>query len=68
MDNLNIRAAYVHVIADTMQSLGVVVSSALIWYDSDRFAIMDPICTLVFAGLGFTFSLNIMNDIISIFM
>lgn len=68
MDNLNIRAAYVHVIADTMQSLGVVVSSALIWYDSDSFAIMDPICTLVFAGLGFTFSLNIMNDIISIFM
>merc|ERR1719219_1045247 len=68
MDNMNIRAAYIHVIADTMQSFGVVLSSALIWYDSDRFAIVDPICTLLFAALGFACSLNILNDITSIFM
>merc|ERR1719411_2075442 len=68
MDNMNIRAAYVHVIADTMQSFGVVVSSALIWFNPERFAIVDPICTLIFAIMGFGFSFHIMKDIGSIFM
>lgn len=68
MDNMNIRAAYIHVLADTLQSFGVVVSSALIWFNPDRFAFVDPICTLIFAIIGFGFSLNIMKDIGSIFM
>jgi len=68
LDNMNIRAAYVHVVADTMQSFGVVLSSALIWFNPDRFAIIDPICTLIFAALGFVCSLNIMKDITSILM
>jgi len=68
LDNMNLRAAYAHVLADTMQSFGVVLSSLLIWYNPERFAIVDPICTLVFAALGFACSLNIMKDIASIFM
>jgi len=68
LDNMNIRAAYVHVVADTMQSFGVVLSSALIWFNPERFAIVDPICTLIFAALGFACSLHITKDIISIFM
>jgi len=68
LDNMNIRAAYVHVVADTMQSFGVVLSSALIWYNPERFAIVDPICTLIFAALGFACSMHITKDIISIFM
>jgi len=66
--NMNIRAAVIHIVADTFQAAGVVISSALIWYDPDRFALADPICTLVFSVVGFGCSLNIMSDIFNIFM
>lgn len=66
--NMNIRAAVIHIIADTFQAVGVVISSGLIWYDPHRFALADPICTLVFSVVGFGCSLNIMNDIFNIFM
>jgi len=66
--NMNIRAAVIHIIADTFQAVGVVISSALIWFDPNRFALADPICTLLFSVVGFGCSLNIMNDIFNIFM
>lgn len=66
--NMNIRAAIIHIVADTLQAVGVVISSALIWYDPDTFALADPICTLLFSVVGFGCSLNIMSDIFNIFM
>lgn len=43
-------------------------SSALIWYDKDRFLLADPICTIVFSTIGFLFSLTVLRDILSILL
>jgi len=67
-ENMNVRAAFVHVVADTLQSLGVVVSSALIYVGGEKFNIVDPICTLLFSVIGFLFSLTVLRDIFQILM
>lgn len=48
VNNMNIDAAYLHVLGDLLQSLGVVVAGIIIWINPS-FVIADPICTLLFA-------------------
>lgn len=48
MANMNLNAAYLHVLGDLLQSIGVVVAGVIIWIKPD-FQIADPICTLIFA-------------------
>jgi len=47
---INIDAAYLHVLGDLLQSVSVVVAGAIIWVRPD-WQIADPICTLIFACL-----------------
>ena len=49
--NLNVTAAFVHVLGDALQSVGVMIAAALIWYSDDRWSIADPICTFIFSVL-----------------
>ena len=49
--NINVSAAFVHVLGDALQSVGVMIAAALIWYSDDRWSIADPICTFVFSVL-----------------
>jgi len=47
-DSMNIRAAFLHNLADALSSIGVIIAGALILlYD---FTLIDPILTLVIAG------------------
>lgn len=46
--NLNIRAAYIHVIGDVIQSLGVLIAS-IITYFNPHLVIADIICTVFFS-------------------
>ena len=46
--NMNLDAAYLHVLGDLLQSLGVVVAGLLIWAHPD-WQVADPVVTLVFA-------------------
>lgn len=46
-ENLNVRAAFVHVLGDLMQSLGVLLAAAIIWWRPE-WHIIDPICTFLF--------------------
>jgi len=46
-DDLNAKAAYLHVLGDLLGSVGVVVSGLLIWFTG--WNIFDPIITLVFS-------------------
>ena len=48
--DLNMSAAYAHVIADLIQSMGVVVAGCIIWWQP-TWLIIDPICTFVFGYL-----------------
>ena len=48
--NINVSAAFVHVLGDALQSVGVMIAAALIWYNKE-WAIADPICTFIFSLL-----------------
>eukprot|EP01082_Thalassiosira_pseudonana_P000675 g461.t1 g461 contig10:83239-84546(-) len=48
--NINLHAAYLHVLADLTQSVVVLVAGLIIWWKPD-WQIADPICTLIFSVL-----------------
>ena len=57
-DNINVKAAYIHVLGDMLQSVGVMIAAALIWW-KPTWRFLDPVCTILFAFLvlGTTFGL-----------
>ncbi|KCZ76286.1 hypothetical protein H311_02720 [Anncaliia algerae PRA109] len=64
-ENLNVRAVYVHVIGDMIQSIGVLIAGTITYF-YPKMVIVDIICTIIFSILVlFTTSL-ILKDGISI--
>uniref|UniRef100_A0A0N4ZLB0 Zinc transporter 2 n=1 Tax=Parastrongyloides trichosuri TaxID=131310 RepID=A0A0N4ZLB0_PARTI len=59
--NINIRAALIHVIGDLIQSIGVLIAALLILYNPE-WAIMDPICTLFFSIIVLCTTIYITKD------
>ena len=47
-ENLNVKAAYLHVLGDMLMSVGVIVAALLIFL-SPKLWFMDPLCTYVFS-------------------
>lgn len=68
--NINLRGAVLHVIGDLLQSVGVALAGALIWWHQDNPAwyIVDPICTFVFAVLVMWTTITILRDIADVLM
>jgi hypothetical protein len=62
--NLNIRAAFVHVLGDLVQSLGVLVAAIVIKYTG--FALADPICTFLFSILVLLTTVPVFGDTLTI--
>lgn len=50
--NINLQAAYLHVLGDLAQSATVLIAGCIIWV-VPSFTIIDPICTLLFCILVF---------------
>lgn len=65
--NINVRAAYIHVLGDFFQSLGVFVA-ALIIYFKPEWAFLDPICTFLFSFLVLITTFNIIKDVLNVLM
>ncbi|XP_051948919.1 zinc transporter 8-like isoform X1 [Xyrauchen texanus] len=65
--NASVRAAFVHVIGDLLQSVSVLVSALIIFFKPE-YKIADPICTFLFSlfVLGTTFT--ILRDILIVLM
>ena len=69
-DNLNLKAAYLHVLADLLQSFCVFFSGLVIWYNP-QWQIFDPIVTILFCiivmkstyGVIFSSISLLMNDV-----
>lgn len=59
--NLNIRAAHIHVVGDVIQSVGVIVASALIYF-YPSFVLADIFCTVFFALLVLVSTYYIVRD------
>lgn len=66
-EDMNIRAAFIHVIGDLVQSVGVLIASGIIWYRDD-WRIADPICTLFFSVIVAASTIFISRDIFRILM
>ncbi|XP_053662359.1 proton-coupled zinc antiporter SLC30A2 [Anopheles marshallii] len=66
-ENINVRAAFIHVLSDFVQSLGVFIA-ALVIYFKPGWNIIDPICTFVFSLLVLATTIAIMRDAIVVLM
>mmetsp|Transcript_40348 Transcript_40348/g.64816 ORF Transcript_40348/g.64816 Transcript_40348/m.64816 type:complete len:248 (-) Transcript_40348:503-1246(-) len=62
-----IQAALVHVIGDAVQSVGVMIAAAIIWYNP-KMRVVDPICTFVFALIVLCTTFNAVRSQVHILM
>lgn len=78
-EDLNLRSGFVHMIADCIQSLGVVVAAGVIWGANTHFYgdayhagslwnLADPVCSLIFAALMMWSTWKIFLDLFGILM
>ncbi|XP_015587310.1 zinc transporter 2 isoform X2 [Cephus cinctus] len=65
--NINVRAAFIHVVGDFIQSIGVLVA-ALIIYFKPNWSIVDPICTFLFSILVLLTTITIIKDVMNVLM
>ncbi|XP_035214966.1 zinc transporter 2-like isoform X2 [Stegodyphus dumicola] len=66
-DNINVRAAFIHVIGDFIQSLGVLIAALVIYYKKE-YAIVDPICTFFFSILVLITTFAILRETLNVLM
>ncbi|XP_037596608.1 zinc transporter 2 isoform X2 [Cebus imitator] len=66
-ENPSVRAAFIHVIGDFLQSVGVLVA-AYILYFKPEYKYIDPICTFFFSILVLGTTLTILRDVIVVLM
>ncbi|MGK5084735.1 cation diffusion facilitator family transporter [Bdellovibrionota bacterium FG-1] len=64
--NLNVRAAYLHMISDMLGSIGAVIAGAVLWATGWR--PIDPIITVLFSGLMLVSSWSLVKEAVQILM
>ncbi|XP_027335030.1 metal tolerance protein 1-like isoform X1 [Abrus precatorius] len=65
--NINVQGAYLHVLGDSIQSVGVMIGGAMIWYNP-RWQIVDLICTLIFSVIVLGTTINMLRNILEVLM
>ena len=65
--NVNLRAAYIHVMADLAQSVAVLVAGLVIWYNPD-WHVVDPICTLGYCMIVFYSTIGVLKSSVSVLL
>ncbi|XP_035316562.1 zinc transporter 2 isoform X1 [Cricetulus griseus] len=66
-ENPSVRAAFIHVIGDLLQSLGVLVAAYIIYFKPE-YKYVDPICTFLFSVLVLGTTLTILRDVTLVLM
>jgi len=64
--NINVRAAYLHVVGDLLGSIGVIISGVILWLTG--FNPIDPIVTIVFTTAILFSSAKIIRQSLSVLM
>lgn len=64
--NINVRAAYVHMLSDTLGSVGAIIAGAVLWLTGWK--PIDPIITLVFAALMLYSSWHLIKESVIVLM
>ncbi|XP_055902925.1 proton-coupled zinc antiporter SLC30A2 isoform X2 [Eupeodes corollae] len=67
VENINVRAALIHVVGDVLQSVGVFLAAVVIYFKPE-WAIADPICTFVFSVIVLFTTFSIMKDALLVLM
>ena len=65
--NINVRAAFIHIIGDFIQSIGVLIAAIVIKIKPD-YKLADPICTFLFSVLVIATTLTVIRDVLLVFM
>lgn len=65
--NINVQGAYLHVLGDSIQSVGVMIGGAVIWYKPE-WKIIDLICTLVFSVVVLGTTIRMLRNILEVLM
>ncbi|XP_013777764.2 zinc transporter 2-like [Limulus polyphemus] len=65
--NINVRAAFIHVLGDLVQSIGVLIAAYIIHFKPE-YKLADPICTFIFSVLVLFTTLTIMRDAVHVLM
>nr|XP_054604137.1 zinc transporter 2 isoform X2 [Nothobranchius furzeri] len=65
--NTSVRAAFIHVVGDLLQSIGVVVAAIIIYFRPE-YKVADPICTFLFSIFVLCTTLTILRDVFRILM
>ncbi|XP_052187098.1 metal tolerance protein A1 isoform X2 [Diospyros lotus] len=65
--NINLQGAYLHVMADMIQSVGVMLAGLIIWAKPKWFAV-DLVCTLIFSIFALGSTAPMLRDILCILM
>lgn len=65
--NINLQGAYLHVMADLIQTIGVMIAGSIIWVKPD-WLVVDLVCTLIFSFFALGTTLPMLRSIFSILM
>lgn len=60
--DVNLEAAYLHVLTDLIQSVGVAIAGAVLWWRPD-WQIIDPVCTVLFSIVALNSTLPLINKV-----
>ncbi|XP_067888282.1 proton-coupled zinc antiporter SLC30A8-like [Heterodontus francisci] len=65
--NASIRAAFIHVVGDFLQSISVLISALIIFFKPE-FKVADPICTFIFSVFVLGTTITVLRDILLVLM
>uniref|UniRef100_A0A8C5M269 Proton-coupled zinc antiporter SLC30A2 n=1 Tax=Leptobrachium leishanense TaxID=445787 RepID=A0A8C5M269_9ANUR len=65
--NPSVRAAFIHVVGDLLQSVGVLIAAYVIYFKPE-YKMIDPICTFLFSVLVLATTLTILRDVLLVLM
>ncbi|KAI8336604.1 cation efflux protein [Chlamydoabsidia padenii] len=67
MRNINLQAAALHVIGDLLASLGVLISSIILWIKPE-YSFVDPLCTFLFSIIVLCTTFHLVRDSVVVLM
>jgi cobalt-zinc-cadmium efflux system protein len=65
-ENLNVRAAYLHLLTDSLGSIGAIVAGGILWFTDWR--PIDPIITILFSILMLVSSWSLVKEAVGVLM
>ncbi|KAK6181244.1 hypothetical protein SNE40_009138 [Patella caerulea] len=67
--NINVRAAFIHVVGDIIQSIGVFVAALIIKFKpEEKYRLADPICTFIFSLLVLITTIAVLRDTLRVML